>query len=196
MPAKHEGGPERKPAQDFLCMVKDDTGGNRMKHTIPVLLLVMNTAIFAAPEKGKPEKLKKPEEKTTVTGKRPEEMVKLFFEIFRSRGPAQAVDYIFSNNPYIYERQESVGALKEKIEKLEEVLGKEHGEILIQDRQFAGTLRVISYLIKYDRQPLRFTFIFYRASNRWVTYQFNFDDPVDEATIKETRSLNFEPVIQ
>lgn len=163
--------------------------------TITILLLAMSTGLLAAPEKRKTEKAEKPAE-TTIKGKRPEEMVAIFFDLFRSRGPAQAVDYIFSNNPNIYERQDSVGALKEKVGKLEEMLGKEHGQVLIQDRQFADTIRVISYLVKYDRQPLRFTFVFYKAENRWVTYQFNFDDPMDEATMKETRSLSFEPVVQ
>lgn len=163
--------------------------------TITILLLAMSTGLLAAPEKRKTEKAEKPAE-TTIKGKKPEEMVAIFFDLFRSRGPAQAVDYIFSNNPNIYERQDSVGALKEKVGKLEEMLGKEHGQVLIQDRQFADTIRVISYLVKYDRQPLRFTFVFYKAENRWVTYQFNFDDPMDEATTRETRSLSFEPVVQ
>lgn len=164
--------------------------------TITILLLAMSTSLLAAPEKRKTEKAEKPVETTTVKGKKPEQMVAIFFDLFRSRGPAQAVDYIFSNNPNIYERQDSVGALKEKVGKLEEMLGKEHGQVLIQDRQFADTIRVISYLVKYDRQPLRFTFVFYKAENRWVTYQFNFDDPMDETTTKETRSLSFEPVVQ
>lgn len=163
--------------------------------TITILLLAMSTGLLAAPEKRKTEKAEKPAE-TTIKGKKPEQMVAIFFDLFRSRGPAQAVDYIFSNNPNIYERQDSVGALKEKVGKLEEMLGKEHGQVLIQDRQFADTIRVISYLVKYDRQPLRFTFVFYKAENRWVTYQFNFDDPMDETTTKETRSLSFEPVVQ
>lgn len=164
--------------------------------TVTVLLLVMITTLFAAPDQRKTEKPDKPDETTTVKGKQPEEMVEIFFDLFRSRGPAQAVDYIFSNNPYIYEKKDSVGALKDKVARLEEMLGKEHGQVLIQDRQFADTVRTISYLVKYDRQPLRFTFVFYKAQNRWVTYQFNFDDLMDETTLKETRSLKFEPVVQ
>lgn len=164
--------------------------------TITILLLVMSTSLLAAPEKRKTEKAEKPVETNTVKGKKPEQMVAIFFDLFRSRGPAQAVDYIYSNNPNIYERQDFLGSMKEKVAKLEEMLGKEHGQVLIRDRQFADTVRVISYLVKYERQPLRFTFVFYKAENRWITLQFFFDDPMDEATMKETRSLSFEPVVQ
>lgn len=153
------------------------------KKLVFILCLGLSTALFAAPDEGKP-------------GKPPEEMVRIFFDLFEGRGPVTAVDYIFSNNPYIYEKQDSVGALKEKVSKLENVLGKYRGHILIEDLQFGDTIRTISYLVKYDRQPLRFTFIFYRANRRWVTYQFYFDDPMEGPEDIKRQSLPFKPVVK
>ncbi|WP_209405780.1 hypothetical protein [Pseudozobellia sp. WGM2] len=38
----------------------------------------------------------------------------------------------------------------------------------------------MSYLVKFDRQPIRFTFQFYKPYNQWRTHRFKYDGNVDE----------------
>lgn len=146
---------------------------------------------------GAPDKPQAPEpESGEGQGKRPEEMVRIFFDIYNNRGGPASIDYIYSNNPLIFEKKDLMGNMKEKLSHLAEMVGKSHGEVLIQDRSFKKTIRVITYLVKHERQPIRFTFIFYRSSDRWITYQFGFDDALTEDVIKPIQQLRFEPVVQ
>lgn len=154
-----------------------------MKHfqtNIILSILFFSSAIIAEPQK--------PNEKL------PEDLVNTFFELYRSRGPVTAVDYIFANNPYIFEKQESVQSLKTKISNLEKMLGKENGSFMVQNQDFEGTIRVITYIVKFDRQPLRFSFVFYKPADRWLTYQFNFDDAMNDSILNETKTLKFRDI--
>lgn len=146
-------------------------------------MFLFSGAIMAEPKKPNP-----------TAEKSPENLVNTFFELYRSRGPVTAVDYIFANNPYIFEKQESIQSLKTKISNLEKMLGKERGSFMVQNQDFEGTIRVITYIVKFDRQPLRFSFVFYKPADRWLTYQFNFDDAIDDSILKEAKTLNFREV--
>lgn len=39
-------------------------------------------------------------------------------------------------------------------------------------------------MIKYDRQPIRFLFIFYRASEKWQLQNFRYDDDFETEIIE------------
>ena len=154
-----------------------------MKHfqvSIILSALFLSSAIIAEPQKS--------------NEKSPEDYVNIFFDLYRNRSPVAAADYIFANNPYIFEKQESVQDLKTKIGNLEKMLGKERGFFLVQNRDFGGTIRVISYIVKYDRQPLRFIFVFYKPADRWLTYQFNFDNAMDDSILNQGKTLEFRDV--
>ena len=132
----------------------------------------------------------------TQAGKTPQQMIDIFFNLHDTRSTPAALDYLFANNPYIYEKQDIVNQLKEKLRTAESLFGKKYGQALIQSRQTGDTIQMITYLVKYDRQPLRFTFVFYKPNDRWLTFQFNFDDPLDSIMSNEARSVRFEPVVE
>jgi hypothetical protein len=60
-----------------------------------------------------------------------------------------------------------------------DVVGNYYGQELISTKQVRGRLKVYSYLLKYDRQPVRFIFKFYKAHDKWMLYGFKFDDDMD-----------------
>lgn len=39
-------------------------------------------------------------------------------------------------------------------------------------------------MIKYDRQPVRFQFIFYKPSDKWQLQDFRYDDDLDTELIE------------
>jgi hypothetical protein len=47
-----------------------------------------------------------------------------------------------------------------------------------------------SYLVKYDRQPLRFIFKFYKPNDKWVLYSYALDDSLDDE-IQEAAKLYY-----
>jgi len=60
------------------------------------------------------------------------------------------------------------------------LLGKYHGFEKIVRKELGESLVLESYLVKYDRQPLRFTFKFYKPNDKWILFNFQYDEDVDE----------------
>ncbi len=59
-------------------------------------------------------------------------------------------------------------------------MGEYRGYAMLGTKDLLADLVIHDYFVKYDRQPLRFRFIFYRADKQWVLYAFYFDDSLDE----------------
>ena len=86
------------------------------------------------------------------------------------------------------------GASKEEIEALtnhlvatSSLLGKFTGYELIANRAVGPNLQLLSYLIKYEKQPLRFTFVFYKPGDNWVIQNFSFDGNLIEELEESAR---------
>jgi hypothetical protein len=65
----------------------------------------------------------------------------------------------------------------------------------LTERTAGQSLIVITYLVKYDREPIRFTFTLYKADDYWQVNNFSYDenlgDELEEAAklyrLKENR---------
>ncbi|UZR94260.1 hypothetical protein [Chondrinema litorale] len=94
-----------------------------------------------------------------------------------SRNLKKAVDYIFSTNKWISEEsQEGIDNVKDKLENFLGLVGEYYGYDLITKKNVGENYELWSYIIKYDRQPLRFTFVLYRPKDKWQLQNFQFDD--------------------
>jgi hypothetical protein len=109
----------------------------------------------------------------------PETYISKFFIEYRS-SPATAIDNLYATNVWMSQSQDALTALKTKLNSLTtDVVGNYYGQELINTKQVRGRLKVYSYLLKYDRQPVRFIFKFYKAHDKWMLYGFKFDDDMD-----------------
>ena len=50
-----------------------------------------------------------------------------------------------------------------------------HGYEKIMERSMGNCVKLVSYLLKYEKEPVRFTIIFYKPKDRWVIREFQFD---------------------
>ena len=122
----------------------------------------------------------------------PEILVANFFKAY-PQGPAKAVEKLYNTNPWVSRNMDAVEGLKNEINKLTpEYVGKYYGYELIVKRQIATSFILQSYLVRYDRQPLRFTFEFYKANDKWFLYAFKFDTNLDDE-LEESAKLNYLP---
>lgn len=69
-------------------------------------------------------------------------------------------------------------------------MGKYHGQELITTKKFSESFILYSYLEKYDRQPIRFIFKFYKPDDKWVLYSYALDDGLDDE-IQEAAKLYY-----
>lgn len=100
----------------------------------------------------------------------------------------QAIDFAFSTSKYINTKSESIIDLKNKLKNLIELCGDYKGYELITEVALGQSLKSASYIIKYDRQPIRFLFSFYKPDDKWVVQDFSFDTDLDtdiESAMKE-----------
>jgi hypothetical protein len=68
-------------------------------------------------------------------------------------------------------------------------MGDYIGQEKLRDKQVSSRFRVVSYLVYYERDPVRFTFSLYRNSQGWEVSNFQFDSDFEdeaEASLKLT----------
>ncbi len=110
----------------------------------------------------------------------PEELIKTFFKEY-SKNTSKAIDDIYATNPWSAKFKEGIEELKKEIiTYTPDYVGKLYGHELIIKKQVTENFILYSYMVRYDRQPMRFTFEFYKPNDKWFLYSFNIDSDLDE----------------
>lgn len=142
-----------------------------MKKTIIAFILLLNTIIFAQ--------------------KTPDEIVEQFFIEFKEEGSSKALDNLYKQNKWISKSGDAVIQLKNQIESLnEDYVGEYYGYELILEKKLGDSYILKSYIVKYDRQPIRFTFQFYKPNKEWRIHSFKYDGNIDNE-IEEAAKLYY-----
>jgi hypothetical protein len=115
----------------------------------------------------------------------PEQMVINFFDIFSKKGVTESFDYLFSTSEWIKDENDN---LKNRITEIHSKMGTFRGFEVISKAKMGESLILYSTLVKYDRQPIRFNFLFYKASSNWQLQDFRFDDELAEELLEATRA--------
>ena len=118
---------------------------------------------------------------SSQTDSNPEQIIHKFFEIYNSDGSNTALDYILSTNNWI---EEGSIELKKSVNDLISQIGPYYGNELIAKRGIGDNYILWSFMIKHERQPIRFQFIFYKPSNKWQLQDFRYDDGLDTELIE------------
>jgi len=116
-----------------------------------------------------------------------QKIIDTFFKKYES-SPSDAIDYIFSTNKSFMPQQ--ITELKDKLASTALTVGAFNGYEQITTKNTSPSLTLFSYLAKHDKQPLRFTFIFYKPKEEWILYKFKFDDSID-AELEESGRIYF-----
>ena len=103
-----------------------------------------------------------------------------FFKLYE-KSPQKAVEYIFATNKWMMDRnKDGIEKVKIQLNNFVGLLGDYYGYEKIAEKSVGESYKLVSYMIKYDRQPIRFTFIFYKPKDKWQVQNFQFDDNLDE----------------
>jgi len=86
---------------------------------------------------------------------------------------------------------DAITKIKSQLEGLnEDYVGKYYGYELIVEKKLGESYILLSYLVKFDRQPIRYTFQFYKPKDKWSIYSFQFDGSIDDE-IEEAAKIYF-----
>lgn len=110
----------------------------------------------------------------------PQKIVDRFFDLYKTKSPNDAIDYIFSTNEWVSESTDQIENVKFKINSTLKLLGKYEGFDLVSRKSVAGHLILYTFMVRYNRQPLRYSMLFYKASTDWKLYNFKYDDEFDD----------------
>ncbi|WP_346855018.1 hypothetical protein [uncultured Draconibacterium sp.] len=120
----------------------------------------------------------------------PTELIEKFFTTYKNDA-GKAVKDLYKTNKWTERIQDDIENVANKVDAFNEsLMGKYYGYEIITSKKFAESFVLYSYLIKYDRQPLRFTFKFYKPNDKWILYAFQFDDSLDDE-IEEAAKLYY-----
>jgi hypothetical protein len=111
----------------------------------------------------------------------PEELVEKFFLELENTKGSVAVENLYKTNAWVSRVQDAITTIKTQIDGLTvDFVGKYHGYEKITSKSVGDSYVILTYLVKYDRQPIRFSFHFYKPDNKWMIYSFSYDDSIDE----------------
>jgi hypothetical protein len=103
--------------------------------------------------------------------------IEVFFKKYQEEGTNKAIDYIFSSNKLLAS-PDQLNGLKNKLDSTRRFLGNYTGKVLITEKDASSDLVLLTYLVKHEKQPIRFSFIFYKPTTEWVLFKFQYDDQI------------------
>lgn len=109
----------------------------------------------------------------SLTDLTPEQLNSEFFDLYKSKGNEASLKYIFSTNKWISEGD--ITSVKTKLADLTSQLGKYYDKELITKKSIGKNYVLYSFLVKYERQPIRFTITYYKADTKWQLQILEFD---------------------
>lgn len=109
-----------------------------------------------------------------------EALIDTFFSYYKSSGINKAIDYVFATNKYMTQSQEVIDNIKLRFNKATPQLGQYFGYELFIKREAGPSYVFLSYLMKFERQPIQISFILYKPFNKWQIQNLRFDDKIDD----------------
>ncbi len=129
-----------------------------MKNLLLVLLIIISGSLFAQNS--------------------PKELINDFFRTYE-KDPGKAVRNLYKTNVWTERIQDDVEKVVNTVNGFTiDYMGKYYGYEIITTKKFSESFELYSYLVKYDRQPIRFIFKFYKPNNKWVLFSYSLDDNI------------------
>ena len=116
----------------------------------------------------------------TTTGQTStKEITDKFFSLYAT-DPVKALDYGFSTNKWMERKQDDLDNVRTKMKNLVAVLGEYYGFEQLSEKTTGEHLKMVTFIVRYDREPLRFTFLFYKPKDIWRLNNFSYDEDLDK----------------
>ena len=120
----------------------------------------------------------------------PKNLIDNFFATYEE-DPGKAVKQLYETNKWNERIKDDIDKIIGTVNSFtESYMGKYYGYEIITSKKFSESFELYSYLVKYDRQPIRFIFKFYKPDNEWVLYSYSLDDSLDDE-IEEAAKLYY-----
>lgn len=99
-----------------------------------------------------------------------------FFELYQAGKISDAVDSIYDTNKYVSSIPDQILNIKNQLTSLKGLVGEINNIGKIDTYNVGENFVHVTYLVTYDRQPIRYEFQFFKVKSGWRIYSFSFDD--------------------
>ncbi len=111
-----------------------------------------------------------------------------FFQKLSEKMPGEAVEYVFSFNPWAQRKADEIQNAKSSLANFVSLVGEYQGNELIDEKMLGGRFVNVVYFGYFERQPIRFDFQFYKQKKGWVTYYFYSDDSFSAEMVEAAKA--------
>lgn len=118
-----------------------------------------------------------------------QELIDTFFDYYKNRGPETALKYAFKTNKWIELEGDEMDNVIVKLIKEINVMGDYMGHEELKSKRVGSRIRMVSYLVYYLRDPIRFTIGLYKTNTGWEISHLDFDTKFDEE-LEESMKLS------
>lgn len=105
----------------------------------------------------------------------PDDLVKKFFGTYQ-KSPDIALDELFKTNQWMLNNSDGLKNLENQLNNTLQLVGDYKGFEKISEIKKGQSIIELTYFVKYERQPLRFVFLYYKPMDQWRINNFYFDD--------------------
>lgn len=108
-----------------------------------------------------------------------EKITETFFNTYKE-SPTKAYENLFFNNKWMKDKKSDIETVKIKFGDLVDGLGNYYGYEAITEKKVGESYILKTFLVKYERQPLRFAFILYKPKDTWQIQNFTYDTGIED----------------
>lgn len=106
----------------------------------------------------------------------PQKIIDEFFSLYKSKDVDTSLDYLFGTNKWMVNSKDQIEEVKSKLKGTLKLVGDYYGYSLITKKSVGDHYWLYTFMVRYDRQPIRFSILFYKPSDQWRLMNFSYDD--------------------
>lgn len=111
-----------------------------------------------------------------VFSQTPKDYIDKFFYQLEHKSFDVAVDSIFTTNKWFSDIKDAQNNIKAQFSSFSSLIGDYYGYEFLTEHKIGSCYYFYTYLVKFERQPFRFYFAFYKAKDKWTLQNFKYDD--------------------
>ena len=158
-----------------------------MKYLLSITIIILFIGCYNASHR---KSQSRPRESSRTENCTSNPLVDTFFANYKL-SPEIALDSMYNTNVYLIKGTLEMDTLKRQLRQLLSQLGTYRGYDLITRNAVSEHYAIYSYILYYDRQPVRFNFIVYQPPGRqWHLQYFQFDTKLGDE-LEESSSVKF-----
>lgn len=116
-----------------------------------------------------------------------DEFIDTYFAVYE-KSPEKAFDFL-TNDINVRAGQESTEKMKKQILFAASQSGVYYGYEKLMEKSIGNSLKLISFLKKYEKDAVRLTIIFYKPGDEWIIFEYYYDVSILQE-LKESAKLN------